>query len=915
MVIKTRQGSEVLDRLMTTDRFAPLRPPPSSVESSSKNAPTLSNTVGRSLIGADHLPNSGESAMSDSDTDDDCDTDVTDPEDDGEDERTLTTTVVATGDDSLEGTGVNVRSGTLIVDSEAVELKERKRALRLLSGLSQKNGSSPLDLHIGWMHKLGRINKSWRKRFFVVTHGQLRYYTNSSRSELKGTMPLLSTKVSVINASVFKPPSEHCLEVSSTSRRLVLACTTVEEQEIWRRSLQKATVASSSSELPPGLVSIGSGMALSTSTPTTTTTMTSAVDHLYGMHIGDDNTASILQNSEFAGFIKKRGRINKTWNTRLFVLRGPLLTYYEAEEKPSIRILSRKGAVSITNVTMSRGEGGGGGVSGSGGIGGSGSGSGNGSGGGNDNNNKSRLLELILKEEGRRLMLEFVDITSLNGWYERIERASVTTRASHLSPADRDVLQTHSVSKAAHCAECDAVFSLFVKSYQCPACGLAFCSDHSSKRLPLPEITGTNEVTRCCNGCYKIESSKLIARQADAKRHREESELVVRKREVMNDLNWWYRDAENTDLRHGPFDSEKMLAWYDHGYFQSDLVMWWCFHADGRNGLRRPPVTISILFIKVEEIFSLAFQDALEESYWVESLDPATNKSYYYNIKTEVSAWELPTVTTTSAAAVEASRTDNEESGASTDGNTTGDRENYDVGARLYTYDDAGKWYYKDQNDVVQGPFHADDMRAWMDAGYFNSALYARIGNTGPYRLLQNIYSDLSLAFTYSPFESPPNVEDMARQQQQRLAETKKRLEEQQDPEIMTEQEQNKSDTKGSPKLPAHARIRSLSAAATTTTMSQQQIATSQRVARLRSASRGVRSAFDSRIRAGTLNSIAETGVLRKGFLAKRGRVNRGWKRRYFVLDTETLTYWTKEPKDKGKKKGCLVRYFWSFEE
>ena len=74
-VQNTRQGSEVIDRLLTTDRFAPLRPPPTSA--SPGDAPSMSNTVGRSLVGADHMPHSGESDMSDSDTDDNYETDET----------------------------------------------------------------------------------------------------------------------------------------------------------------------------------------------------------------------------------------------------------------------------------------------------------------------------------------------------------------------------------------------------------------------------------------------------------------------------------------------------------------------------------------------------------------------------------------------------------------------------------------------------------------------------------------------------------------------------------------------------------------------------------------------------------------------------------------------------------------------
>ncbi len=66
-------ASEVIDRLLTTDRFASLRPPPSTAQL--QDAPTMAESVGRSLVGADHMPHSGDSAMEDSDSSDDYDTD------------------------------------------------------------------------------------------------------------------------------------------------------------------------------------------------------------------------------------------------------------------------------------------------------------------------------------------------------------------------------------------------------------------------------------------------------------------------------------------------------------------------------------------------------------------------------------------------------------------------------------------------------------------------------------------------------------------------------------------------------------------------------------------------------------------------------------------------------------------------
>ena len=211
-VVHTKQGSEVIGRLLTTDRFAPLRPPP-SVSDAMEDAmapPTMSNTVGRSLIGADHMPHSGESAMSDSDTNDECDTDETDPEDDAYPDIVLEVVAEEEKKEKEQQSAllpIGERSGTLIVDHAMLDVNDRKHALRLHSIESIEGKHLVMDVQVGWMWKLGRINKSWRKRYFVVTHGQLRYYTNSTRSELKGTMPLLATEISVIDATVFKPPT------------------------------------------------------------------------------------------------------------------------------------------------------------------------------------------------------------------------------------------------------------------------------------------------------------------------------------------------------------------------------------------------------------------------------------------------------------------------------------------------------------------------------------------------------------------------------------------------------------------------------------------------------------------------------------------------------------------------------------
>jgi hypothetical protein len=133
-VVHTKQGSEVIGRLLTTDRFAPLRPPPSL--DTLEDVPTMSNTVGRSLVGADHMPQSDESAMSDSDTNNDYDTDETDPEDDDYPD---------TGVSSLSETvaagpaGDAMKSGESGGSGETVPVAERSGALIVNHGVVGKS--------------------------------------------------------------------------------------------------------------------------------------------------------------------------------------------------------------------------------------------------------------------------------------------------------------------------------------------------------------------------------------------------------------------------------------------------------------------------------------------------------------------------------------------------------------------------------------------------------------------------------------------------------------------------------------------------------------------------------------------------------------------------------------------------------
>ena len=800
----------------------------------------------------------------------------------------------AGGEDTRTPIPVHMRSNTLLIDTEKIETNKRKQAL--LIGINEDSGNSlasglrprDLEIKVGWMHKLGRINKSWRRRFFVAAHGQLEYYTGPDRVEKKGTMALVQVRVVPIDAGVFKPPSEFCLEVSHhvSDRRLVLACDGAEEQEAWRRALQRGGIGSVQ-ELPPGLMlasdlgSGGSGSGIyggsaaadAAAAANTRDAAGEAKDGgaatpssklpFYGMHISDPNTLRVIETADWAGFITKRGRINKTWNMRLFVLKGPLLTYYAADHKP-IKIESRKGAMSVAGAQVEKCIR----LDGQPGI-------------------DIVAADADTKGNPRRLMLKFpggADTSTLSVWVEKLSHAA-SRFSGHLTNEEREVVTAFADSKPAHCASCTKSFSLFRKSYQCPACGLAFCKACSSKRLPLPEITGTSEVLRVCDSCYAIESGRLIATQAQAKRQREENERVVRRREVMETLFWWYEDAES-GARQGPFESSRMLAWFDAGYFAPDLKLWWGQHRDGRNAFRRRVRTLEALFPGNNETFALAFADAVEEANWVESTDPASHKTYYYNINTEVSAWTLPTVSGDNAA-----EADSIEGAGGTV--KAGDA------VHQYDYERCDKWYFKDHSQTTQGPFHADEMRAWMDAGYFTSALYARLGDHGPFRLLQSLYSDLSLAFTCPPGQSTQAISQWA------AAATADEGAEEGGAAKMDNTTDGDNEYVGS--TPLDKEHSSSERKIQSSTAVVQQLAararsdTANSLMRSQAASAKVSSSQKSLV--SSESNSSEAVIHRKGFLYKRGRVNTGWRKRFFVLDDVCLSYFAKEG---GKKKGAM---------
>jgi hypothetical protein len=56
-------------------------------------------------------------------------------------------------------------------------------------------------------------------------------------------------------------------------------------------------------------------------------------------------------------------------------------------------------------------------------------------------------------------------------------------------------------------------------------------------------------------------------------------------------------------------------------------------------------------------------------------------------------------------------------------------------------------WFYSDPQNNIQGPFRGEEMRQWLEAGYFKGNLPISQQPTGPFHQLSLLFPDLSVAF------------------------------------------------------------------------------------------------------------------------------------------------------------------------
>jgi GYF domain len=102
-------------------------------------------------------------------------------------------------------------------------------------------------------------------------------------------------------------------------------------------------------------------------------------------------------------------------------------------------------------------------------------------------------------------------------------------------------------------------------------------------------------------------------------------------------------------------------------------------------------------------------------------------------------------------------------------------------------------WFYSDPSKNIQGPFRGEEMRQWLEAGYFKGDLPISQSPSGPFRPLSMIFADLSVAFINPNGNLETEVRAKGEEQQRReLAERARIGAEAAERERLREEEQHR---------------------------------------------------------------------------------------------------------------------------
>ena len=170
-----------------------------------------------------------------------------------------------------------------------------------------------IDLCSGWAMKRGKVNRAWKKRYFVLTRDALSYYKSPGETQPKGSIDVVG--ISAISRSRDAQSPEFTLEIVTFARVFFVRAYTERDLIMWLDSFRELKERSG--------VSFSLDYAHDDEDRWPSQIYTE----------GTNPVVSYLQKNT-AGWLLKRGKINKRWKRRFCRLypKENLLSYYKSED-------------------------------------------------------------------------------------------------------------------------------------------------------------------------------------------------------------------------------------------------------------------------------------------------------------------------------------------------------------------------------------------------------------------------------------------------------------------------------------------------------------------------------------------------------------------------------------------------------
>ncbi|CCI49488.1 unnamed protein product [Albugo candida] len=139
-----------------------------------------------------------------------------------------------------------MKSPRIVKDEGSEDADDHKSIARLILD------NQAATIKKGRMYKQGRVMRTWKSRYFILSVSKLEYFKNPSATNARGEMSFLSHRCTVRSLPptqdvVCKSPAvtaKYLLELRVDDRRLVMACTSDSDKKGWMDALKLAIDAS-----------------------------------------------------------------------------------------------------------------------------------------------------------------------------------------------------------------------------------------------------------------------------------------------------------------------------------------------------------------------------------------------------------------------------------------------------------------------------------------------------------------------------------------------------------------------------------------------------------------------------------------------------------------------------------------------